>query len=104
MSKESIGISSLLSLRTLRGEKKVICNTFVQMSALTCLLWPAEHAIIFGLTEGKVHLANTKTNKSSTVYRKDSYVVSLTTGKLLTHPWLPMPGHMVWQQLHSGWM
>uniref|UniRef100_A0AAZ3SAE3 Intraflagellar transport 172 n=1 Tax=Oncorhynchus tshawytscha TaxID=74940 RepID=A0AAZ3SAE3_ONCTS len=61
------------------GEKKVICNKFVQTSALTCLLWPAEHAIVFGLTEGKVRLANTKTNKSSTVYGTDSYVVSLTS-------------------------
>uniref|UniRef100_A0AAZ3RIU3 Uncharacterized protein n=1 Tax=Oncorhynchus tshawytscha TaxID=74940 RepID=A0AAZ3RIU3_ONCTS len=61
-----------------RGEK-VICNKIVQTSALTCLLWLAEHAIVFGLTEGKVHLALTKTNKSSTVYGEDSYVVSLTT-------------------------
>uniref|UniRef100_W5NFZ6 Intraflagellar transport protein 172 homolog n=1 Tax=Lepisosteus oculatus TaxID=7918 RepID=W5NFZ6_LEPOC len=61
------------------GEKKVICNKFVQTSAVTCLLWPAEHAIIFGLAEGKVRLANTKTNKSSTVYGTDSYAVSLTT-------------------------
>ncbi|XP_064196298.1 intraflagellar transport protein 172 homolog [Anguilla rostrata] len=61
------------------GEKKVICNKFVQTSAVTCLLWPAEHAIIFGLAEGKVRLANTKTNKSSTVYGTESYVVSLTS-------------------------
>uniref|UniRef100_A0A4W5KBN0 Intraflagellar transport protein 172 homolog n=1 Tax=Hucho hucho TaxID=62062 RepID=A0A4W5KBN0_9TELE len=61
------------------GEKKVICNKFVQTSALTCLLWPAEHAIVFGLAEGKVRLANTKTNKSSTVYGTDSFVVSLTS-------------------------
>ncbi|KAI1897568.1 hypothetical protein AGOR_G00084610 [Albula goreensis] len=61
------------------GEKKVICNKFVQTSAVTCLLWPAEHAIVFGLAEGKVRLANTKTNKSSTVYGTESYVVSLTS-------------------------
>ncbi|KAG5846565.1 hypothetical protein ANANG_G00116340 [Anguilla anguilla] len=61
------------------GEKKVICNKFVQTSAVTCLLWPAEHAIIFGLAEGKVRLANTKTNKSSTIYGTESYVVSLTS-------------------------
>ncbi|KAJ8355794.1 hypothetical protein SKAU_G00185880 [Synaphobranchus kaupii] len=83
------------------GEKKVICNKFVQTSAVTCLLWPAEHAIVFGLAEGKVRLANTKTNKSSTVYGTESYVVSLTSnvsgkggsgesqGKLLTHPCPP---------------
>ncbi|MEE6527893.1 hypothetical protein FKM82_029611, partial [Ascaphus truei] len=48
-------------------------------SAVTCLLWPAENAIVFGLAEGKVRLANPKTNKSSTIYGTDSYVVSLTS-------------------------
>ncbi|KAG1963505.1 intraflagellar transport protein [Pimephales promelas] len=82
------------------GDKKVICNKFIQTSAVTCLAWPLEHAIIFGLAEGKVRQANTKTSKSSTIYGTDSYVVSLTTnvsgkgilsgsgesqGKLLTH-------------------
>ncbi|XP_030054442.1 intraflagellar transport protein 172 homolog [Microcaecilia unicolor] len=61
------------------GDKKVICNKFIQTSAVTCLLWPAENAIVFGLAEGKVRLANTKTNKSSTIYGTDSYVVSLTS-------------------------
>ncbi|XP_023687337.1 intraflagellar transport protein 172 homolog [Paramormyrops kingsleyae] len=61
------------------GEKKVICNKFVQTSAVTCLVWPAENAIIFGLAEGKIRLANTKTNKSSTLYGTESYVVSLTS-------------------------
>ncbi|XP_046877770.1 LOW QUALITY PROTEIN: intraflagellar transport protein 172 homolog [Hypomesus transpacificus] len=61
------------------GEKKVICNKFVQTSAVTSLIWPAEHAIVFGLAEGKVRLANTKTNKSSTIYGTESYVVSLTS-------------------------
>ncbi|EHB06164.1 Intraflagellar transport protein 172-like protein [Heterocephalus glaber] len=54
------------------GDKKVICNKFIQT-------WPAEYIIVFGLAEGKVRLANTKTNKSSTIYGTDSYVVSLTT-------------------------
>ncbi|XP_031437803.1 intraflagellar transport protein 172 homolog isoform X2 [Clupea harengus] len=61
------------------GDKKVISNKFVQTSALTCLIWPADHAIVFGLAEGKVRIANTKTNKSSTVYATESYVVSLTS-------------------------
>ncbi|XP_072782279.1 intraflagellar transport protein 172 homolog isoform X2 [Taeniopygia guttata] len=61
------------------GDKKVICNKFIQTSAVTCLLWPAEHIIVFGLAEGKVRLANTKNNKSSTIYGTDSYVVSLTS-------------------------
>ncbi|KFO82193.1 Intraflagellar transport protein 172, partial [Cuculus canorus] len=61
------------------GDKKVICNKFIQTSTVTCLLWPAENVIVFGLAEGKVRLANTKNNKSSTIYRTDSYVVSLTS-------------------------
>lgn len=78
----------------LRGDKKAICNKFVQtvsehqehdfcllafqmqiiafgvadllkftslfpavfQSAVTCLLWPAEHAIVYGLVDGKVGL------------------------------------------------
>ncbi|KAJ7341442.1 hypothetical protein JRQ81_005540 [Phrynocephalus forsythii] len=66
------------------GDKKVICNKFIQTSAVTCLLWPEENIIVFGLAEGKVRLANPKTNKSSTIYGTDSYVVSLasnTSGK-----------------------
>uniref|UniRef100_A0AAY4EKD8 Intraflagellar transport protein 172 homolog n=1 Tax=Denticeps clupeoides TaxID=299321 RepID=A0AAY4EKD8_9TELE len=61
------------------GDKKVISNKFVQTSAVTCLLWPVEHTIVFGLSEGKVRIANTKTHKSSTVYGTESYVVSLTS-------------------------
>ncbi|XP_071532014.1 intraflagellar transport protein 172 homolog [Panulirus ornatus] len=59
------------------GEKKVICNKFVQSSQVTCLTWPFEGPIIFGLLEGKVRAANVKTNKSQTLYQTDSYVVSL---------------------------
>uniref|UniRef100_A0A8C4WQ59 Intraflagellar transport protein 172 homolog n=1 Tax=Eptatretus burgeri TaxID=7764 RepID=A0A8C4WQ59_EPTBU len=61
------------------GEKKVICNKFLQSSAVTVLAWPLENAIVFGLADGKVRLANPKSNKSSTIYSTDSYVVSLTT-------------------------
>ncbi|XP_051954406.1 intraflagellar transport protein 172 homolog [Xyrauchen texanus] len=61
------------------GDKKVICNKFIQTSAVTCLVWPTEHAILYGLAEGKVRQANTKTSKSSTIYGTDSYVVSLTS-------------------------
>ncbi|KAK3595246.1 hypothetical protein CHS0354_010853 [Potamilus streckersoni] len=59
------------------SEKKVICNKFVQQSAVTCLIWPPDQPVIFGLADGKVRAANIKTNKSSTIYGTDSYVVSL---------------------------
>ncbi|XP_027053913.1 intraflagellar transport protein 172 homolog [Pocillopora damicornis] len=61
------------------GEKKVICNKFVQQSPVTCLIWPPEQQnIVFGLADGKVRIANLKTNKSTTLYGTDNYVVSLT--------------------------
>ncbi|XP_066969064.1 intraflagellar transport protein 172 homolog [Macrobrachium rosenbergii] len=60
------------------GEKKVICNKFVQSSQVTCLIWPMEGPIVYGLLEGKVRAANVKNNKSQTLYQTDSYVVSLT--------------------------
>ncbi|XP_015754892.1 PREDICTED: intraflagellar transport protein 172 homolog [Acropora digitifera] len=60
------------------GDKKVICNKFVQQSAVTCLIWPPEQqSIIFGLADGKVRIANLKTNKSTTLYGTDNFVVSL---------------------------
>ena len=60
-----------------RDSKKVICNKFIQQSAVTCLIWPPDQNIVFGLADGKVRQANSKTNKSSTIYGTDSYVVSL---------------------------
>nr|XP_014345853.1 PREDICTED: intraflagellar transport protein 172 homolog [Latimeria chalumnae] len=60
--------------------KDIKCDGIAEaQSAVTSLLWPGEHTIVFGLAEGKVRLANTKTNKSSTIYGTDSYVVSLTS-------------------------
>ncbi|KAF8563376.1 Intraflagellar transport protein [Paragonimus westermani] len=65
-------------------EKKVICNKFPQQSAAIHVLWPPGQPIICGLADGKVRAANTQTNKSSTIYSADSYVVSMacnTSGK-----------------------
>lgn len=38
----------------LRKDKKVICNKFLQQSAVTCLIWPSEQGIVFGCADGKV--------------------------------------------------
>ncbi|KAF6776162.1 hypothetical protein AHF37_05369 [Paragonimus kellicotti] len=65
-------------------EKKVICNKFPQQSAAIHVLWPPGQPIICGLADGKVRAANTQTNKSSTIYNAESYVVSMacnTSGK-----------------------
>ncbi|XP_061785815.1 intraflagellar transport protein 172 homolog [Nerophis lumbriciformis] len=61
------------------GDKKTICSKFIQTSAVTCLMWPAEHSIVYGLVDGKVRLANVVTNKSSTIYVTESCVVSLAS-------------------------
>ncbi|XP_061900790.1 intraflagellar transport protein 172 homolog isoform X2 [Entelurus aequoreus] len=61
------------------GDKKTICNKFIQTSTVTCLMWPAEHSIVYGLVDGKVRLANVVTNKSSTIYVTESCVVSLAS-------------------------
>uniref|UniRef100_H3CIP1 Intraflagellar transport protein 172 homolog n=2 Tax=Tetraodon nigroviridis TaxID=99883 RepID=H3CIP1_TETNG len=61
------------------GDKKTICNRFVQTTAVTCLLWPSDTGIVYGLVEGKVRLANTHTNKSSSIYTTESCVISLAS-------------------------
>ncbi|XP_028296342.1 intraflagellar transport protein 172 homolog isoform X2 [Gouania willdenowi] len=61
------------------GDKKSISNKFIQTSSVTRLLWPTDNTIVYGLAEGKVRLANTLTNKSSTLYTTESYIVSLTS-------------------------
>ncbi|CAL8090514.1 unnamed protein product [Calicophoron daubneyi] len=65
-------------------DKKVICNKFPQQHPAICVIWPPSQPIICGLADGKVRAANTKTNKSSTIYNAESYVVSIAcnaTGK-----------------------
>ncbi|KAF7654055.1 hypothetical protein LDENG_00075250, partial [Lucifuga dentata] len=61
------------------GDKKAICYKFVQTSAVTRLLWPAENSIFYGLADGKVRFANTQTNKSSTIYGTEFCVISLAS-------------------------
>ncbi|KAL2912183.1 hypothetical protein HK105_208316 [Polyrhizophydium stewartii] len=60
------------------GEKKSICNKFIQSAEVTCLTWPHEqhNALVFGLADGKVRIGNLKSNKAATLYQTDSMVVS----------------------------
>lgn len=60
-----------------RGDKKVICNKFLQQASVTCLIWLTEGPIIHGLADGKIRAAHLKSNKSQTLYSTGSYVVSL---------------------------
>ena len=51
------------------GDKKVICNKFIQTSAVTSLVWPAHGPIVVGLADGKVRSCQAKNNKASTLYQ-----------------------------------
>ncbi|KAL9645308.1 hypothetical protein ABK040_002508 [Willaertia magna] len=61
------------------GEKKIICNKFLQKSAVTCICWPHLHPseVVFGLRDGRVRVGNTRNNKGLTLYQAESEVVSL---------------------------
>jgi len=63
------------------GDKKSICNKFLQSSGITTLAWPAQHPneVVFGLEEGKVKIGQLRTNKPATLYPTDSYVVSMAS-------------------------
>jgi len=62
------------------GEKKSICNKFLQSNAgVTCLTWPMEqpNELVFGLTDGTVKVGIIRSNKAQKLYSTDSYVTSL---------------------------
>ncbi|XP_075225811.1 intraflagellar transport protein Oseg2 [Lycorma delicatula] len=61
------------------GDKKVICNKFIQQYPVTCLIWLTEGPIIYGQTDGKVRAAHVKANKSQTLFATNSYVTSLAS-------------------------
>ncbi|OQS01442.1 intraflagellar transport protein [Achlya hypogyna] len=61
------------------GDKKSICNKFMQASSVTSMIWPAAHPneIVFGLADGKVKLGQLRSNKPATLYSTGSYVSTL---------------------------
>ncbi|KAI9178878.1 hypothetical protein H9P43_005540 [Blastocladiella emersonii ATCC 22665] len=61
------------------GEKKSICNKFIQPVEVTALVWPKDqHGVLaFATADGKVKLGNLKTNKAATLYQADSYATCL---------------------------
>jgi intraflagellar transport protein 172 len=48
------------------GEKKSICNKFLQNSSVTCMCWPTQrhNELFFGLAEGKIKVGILRNNKS----------------------------------------
>ena len=59
--------------------KKTISNKFPESSAICAIDWPRKspHQIILGLYEGKIKLGNLRSNKSQTLFKGESHVVSL---------------------------
>jgi intraflagellar transport protein 172 len=62
------------------GEKKSICNKFIQTTDVLSLTWPLsqQNSVVFGLADGKIRIGNLKSNKSATLFQSDSPVLSLT--------------------------
>ena len=63
------------------GEKKVICNKFIQTSAVTAIAWPSEGPVVLGCADGKVRAAHCKTNKAQTLYNTDSLVTAIVANQ-----------------------
>ncbi|CAK4705865.1 hypothetical protein LEN26_010812 [Aphanomyces euteiches] len=63
------------------GDKKSICNKFLQTSSVTSMVWPTSHPneIVFGLADGKVKIGQLRSNKPATLYATGSYVSTLCT-------------------------
>ena len=76
-----VGIVFVYKLGSEWGEKKSICNKFVQSSSVTCVCWPQSrpNEVVFGVTDGKVRIGRLRSNKSATLYDAGSFTVSLCT-------------------------
>ena len=65
------------------GDKKSICNKFLQHHPVTALAWPAGRGgeLAFATADGKVRVGVLKTNKATTLYAhpEQSYVVALAS-------------------------
>eukprot|EP01065_Artemidia_motanka_P041067 TRINITY_DN5263_c0_g4_i1.p1 TRINITY_DN5263_c0_g4~~TRINITY_DN5263_c0_g4_i1.p1 ORF type:complete len:1760 (+),score=631.40 TRINITY_DN5263_c0_g4_i1:78-5357(+) len=66
------------------GEKKSICNKFLQQAPVTCCCWPhgrGNELLVFGvsggITDGKIRIGTLSTNKCRNMYSTDSYVLSI---------------------------
>ena len=62
---------------------KSISNKFPEKSPVTCINWPSKrpNEIVYGLSDGAVKIGYLRSNKSQTLYRAESFVVSITSDK-----------------------
>ncbi|XP_070491879.1 intraflagellar transport protein 172 homolog [Chironomus tepperi] len=61
------------------NDKKVICNKFVQQSAVACMIWLSSGMIIAGLEDGRVRALHCKNNKSQNLYGTESMAITLAS-------------------------
>ena len=61
------------------GDRKKICNKFVQTSPVSSITWPSQRPgeVVFGCVDGNVKLGIIKNNKTALLYSTDSQVVSM---------------------------
>ena len=61
------------------GERKSIVNRYITSSSVTCQCWPSGriNEIYYGLADGKIRVGYLRGNKTSTVKKTESYVVSI---------------------------
>jgi len=78
---QSDNIVFVYKLGTEWGDKKSICNKFLQASPVTSLSWPIArpNELVYGLADGKVKVGQLRSNKPATLYATDSYVCCVTS-------------------------
>lgn len=61
--------------------KKSICNKFSESCSVVAFEWPKRrpHEVVYGLVDGTVKVGRLKTNKSKTLYKAGSAVVSMSS-------------------------
>jgi len=63
------------------GDKKTICNKFLQTSPITALTWPSsrQNELVYGLAEGKVKIGQLRSNKPASLYATGFYVCAVAS-------------------------
>jgi intraflagellar transport protein 172 len=61
------------------GDKKSICNKFVEKDTIMAMRWPhnQENELVYALSEGKVKVGQLNSNKGATLYKHESCVVAM---------------------------
>ena len=78
---QSDNIVFVFKLGATWGEKKSICNKFLQQQPVTAVTWPPDSpsTLYIGMADGRVKAGSLRTNKSSPIYAGDAFVYSLAS-------------------------